>query len=137
MGCCGNMPLDDIYIPMNKRLLEYGKESYGELLGKKFPQTKIWIFTFYRDSEMCVECESKFSDMINWFNKYGFLEDPVNNVKWIIDDDIENNMILKDLAVKKTPLHLFCDSGGKIIDLIYGFPEITWLEKYILPIVRD
>ena len=136
-GCCEGNPIDGIYIPLHKRLIEYGKESYSDHLLKKFPNTLMWIFTFYNNNDLCIDCETKFSNMIQWFNKYGLLEDPMKNVKWVVDDDIDNNLILKDLNIKKTPFHMFCTSDGKIIDIIFGFPSQKWLEKYILPIIRN
>ena len=136
MSCCkGGPPIDGIYIPLNKRFIMYGEEAYGEHLLEKFPRTYIWLFTFYEDSKLCQECSTKLSDMGAWFNKYGLFDNVIRNVKWVVDDDIQNNMILRDLNVKKTPIHFFCDDEGKIIDIIYGFPTTNWLEKYILPLV--
>jgi len=34
-------------------------------------------------------------------------------------------------------MHLFCDENGKIFDIILGFPSTAWLDKYILPIVKN
>jgi len=137
-GCCNNFPINGSYVPLNKRLIEYGKDSYvhnPELL-EKFSYTHMWIFTFIDSKDYCEECQVKFSIMSNWFNKYNLLNDPKKNVKWIVDDEIENNLIFKDLDIKKTPFHLFCDSNGKIIDIIYGFADDEWLEKHILPLIR-
>jgi len=137
MSCCEDIPIDGSYVPLNKRLIEYGKDSYGEELLKKFTYTHMWIFTFYDNKDFCIDCQSKFSKMAKWFAKYNLLNDVIKNVKWIVDDEIENNLIFKDLDIKKTPIHLFCDSNGKIIDIIYGFADDEWLEKYILPLIRS
>jgi hypothetical protein len=137
MACCEDFPIDDIYVPLSRRLVDYGKEVYGETLLKSYPYTHMWIFTFYKDSDLCVDCEQKFAEMAKWFNDYGLFQDAMKNVKWVVDDDIDNNMILKDMAVHKTPMHLFCDKEGKIIDLVYGFPSIEWLKKYILPYINN
>lgn len=136
MSCCKNIPIDGEYVPINKRLLEYGKEVYGEATLKEFPHTHLWIFTFYNEEDMCIECQEKFSNMLNWLTKYNLLNDPIKNTKWIIDDDIKNNLVFIDLELKKSPVHLFCDTNGKIIDIVYGFPSVSWLEKYILPLIR-
>lgn len=135
MGCCEDIPIDGEYIPIHRRFLEYGKDSYGDTLAEKFPITHMWIFTFYEDAELCTECQDKLSEMHSWFEKYNLFNDPIKNVKWVVDDDIANNLILIDLHVNKTPVHFFCDSDGKIVDIVYGFPDTVWLEKHILPLI--
>ena len=137
MGCCDDTPIDDVYVPLHKRLVDYGKDSCDNQLLSRYSYTRLWVFSFYDDENLCIDCETKFSSMIQWFNKYGLLEDVIKNVKWIVDDDIDNNLLLKDMGIKKTPVHLFCDTDGKIIDIIFGFPSQKWLEKYILPVVRS
>ena len=146
MGCgCGgkksapiDYSLEREYLTLDKRLFEYGKEAYGTALFKKFPITQLWIFTFYCAAEMekCEDCVTKLSKMAEWINKYGFLEDLIKNVKWVIDDEPGNNLILQDLHIEKMPVHIITNGEGKIIDLLYGFPDPGWLEKYILPLVR-
>ena len=42
----------------------------------------------------------------------------------------------KELGFTKSPLHLFCDGDGKIIDIISGIPTTEWLEKHILPLYQ-
>lgn len=130
--------LEGEYLTLDKRLFEYGKEVYGKDLFKKFPITHIWIFTFYCAEEMekCEDCIVKLSKMGEWINKYGFLEDPIKNVKWVIDDEPGNNLILQDLHIEKMPVHIIANGEGKIFDVLYGFPDPRWLEKYILPFVR-
>ena len=83
------------------------------------------------NDDLCIACEEMFANMIGWFNKYGFFEDPVKNVKFVVDDDPHNNLILKDFHINKTPVHLFTDSDGKIIDIVYKYhylPE-SMIEK--------
>jgi hypothetical protein len=136
MGCCkDSVPIDGIYVPLNKRFVEYGTTNYGKNM-EQFPDTHMWIFTFYDDDEMCQECGPRLVEMGKWFKQYGILESLHRNVKWIIDDNISNNLILRDLNIVKTPVHFFCASDGKIIDIVYGFPTYEWLEKYILPMIR-
>lgn len=147
MGCgcgeSGEMTLTDFsvegeYLTLDKRLLEYGKEVYGKPLLEKYPITHIWMFTFYCAEEMkaCDDCAEKLAAMGEWINKYGFLEDPLKNVKWVIDDEPGNNLILKDLHIENTPVHIVTEGNGKIIDVLYGFPDQRWLEKYILGLIR-
>lgn len=147
MGCgCNKSEVEPIinystegeYLPLNKRLVEYGKEVYGKELLAKFNITHMWIFTFYCEEAMnkCDDCIEKLSEMGRWISKYGFLEDPIKNIKWIIEDEPDKNLIIKDLHITKTPVHIITNGEGKIIDILYGFPDPQWLEKYILPFIR-
>lgn len=137
MSCCNqNAQLDNIYLSLHKRLLEFGNEIYGEQLMASHPSTFMWIFTFYSDAELCEECQFSFSAMNKWFHDYGLFNNPIRNVKWIIEDEPEKNFIYKELGFSKTPMHLFCDKDGKIIDIIMGFPTPEWLEKHILPLIQ-
>ena len=147
MGCgCGDgnkseflfHDVEGEYSTLDKRLVDYGKEVYGTDLMDSYPLTHIWLFTFYCTDEMekCTDCMQKIASMGEWINKYGLLDDSVKNVKWVIDDEPGNNLILRDLHIEKTPVHIFTSGDGKIIDILYGFPDTSWLEKYILPLVR-
>lgn len=125
------------YLPLHKRLVEYGKEVYGKELLSKYSTTRMWIFTFYCEETMnkCDDCIEKLTAMGRWINKYGFMEDPVKNIKWIIEDEPEKNLIIQDLHIEKTPVHIITSGDGKIIEIFYGFPDTSWLEKYILPYI--
>lgn len=137
MTCCNKKsPLDSIYSPISKRLVEFGMEVYDDAVLEKYSNTFLWIFTFYHDDEMCEECQFKFSDMSTWFSKYGMFENPTRNVKWVIEDEPDKNLIYKEIGFSKTPMHIFCDSDGKIIDIVTGFPTPDWLEKHILPLIQ-
>lgn len=138
MSCCNKKAqIDYIYVPINKRLVEFGKEVSGEQLMREYSNTFMWLFTFYGDDDLCDDCQFKFAAMNQWFIKYGLFTDPIRNVKWILEDEPEKNLIYQEMGFTKTPMHLFCDSNGKIIDIIMGFPTPEWLEKYILPLVKD
>lgn len=136
MGCCGKKFGRQTYLPLNKRLLEYGTENTNTQLISKFSNTTLWMFTFIDPSEMCVECTEKFQIMVDWFEKFGLLKNPVKNVKWIFEDDMKNNLICQDMGLQKSPTHLLCDSEGRILDIVVGFPEEEWLEKHLLPYVQ-
>lgn len=137
MTCCNKKaPLDHIYVPLSKRLIEFGAEVSGEQLMREYSTTFMWIFTFADAKEICEECNFKLAAMNDWFMQYGLFTDPTHNVKWIYEDEPEKNLIYKEMGFTKTPMHVFCDSSGKIIDIIMGFPTPEWLEKYILPIIR-
>lgn len=127
------------YIPLYKRLVEYGKEVYGKKLLEKYTTTRMWIFTFYCEKTMnkCNDCIEKLSEMGKWINKYGFLENSMNNIKWVIEDEPDKNLIIKDLRIEKTPVHIITSGDGKIIDILYGFPDTSWLEKYILAYIKS
>lgn len=137
MGCCKKAAMSSIYLPLNKRLLEFGEETYKGAVLEKFPRTKIWIFTFYRDADMCEDCPSKFAAMNQWFEKYNFFNDPLYNIKWVVEDDPDNNLIYIEMGFTKSPMHIFADENGRIIDIVSGFPPPKWLEKYILDVIRE
>ncbi len=102
----------------------------------KFNFTKMWVFTFIDSDQMCIECKEKYAKMLEWFEKYELFDNPVNNVKWVVDPDMNNNLIIKDLKITASPTTLFCDSKGNIFEILVGFPDQEWLEEYILPYVR-
>lgn len=138
MGCCDKAKsTNDIYVPLNQRLIQFAIDNTEYQLRKKFPTTKLYIFSFADFTKSCGTCHEKFSEMVNWFHKYGVLENPINNVKWIFEDDMSKNLIADDIGLGKSPTHLFCDSNGNIIDIVPGFPSEEWLEKYILPLVTN
>lgn len=138
MTCCNKKaPIDHIYMPLNKRLVEFGKEVSGEQLMSEYSSTFMWVFTFYGEDDLCDDCKFKFAAMNQWFIRYGLFTDPTRNVKWILEDEPEKNLIYQEMGFTKTPMHIFSDSDGKIIDIIMGFPTPEWLEKYILPLIKD
>lgn len=138
MACCGQKSqLDNIYLPLNKRLVEFGKEVSGESLMNAYPSTFIWVFTFYREQDMCEECHDNLGAVNKWFVKYGMYTDPIRNLKWIIEDEPDRNLIYKELGLTKSPTHIFCDGDGKIVDIISGIPSTEWLEKHILPLFQQ
>lgn len=138
MGCCDKKaPIDGIYVPLSKRLIEFGVETYGEQLMEKYRYTHVWVFSFYEDADMCEDCQMKFSAMNKWFMDYGLFDDPIRNVKWIVEDQPQKNLIYKEIGFTKTPMHIFTNSEGKIFDIVAGFPTAEWLEKYILPLIRQ
>jgi len=137
MACCEEKLISDIYVPLNKRLLDFGSEIIGPQLMFKCPQTMIWIFTFYYDEDMCDDCKLRFSAMNHWFQQYELFDDPIRNVKWIVEDEPNKNLIFSEIGFTKTPMHIFCRGDGSIIDIVTGFPEPRWLTKYILPIIQE
>ena len=138
MTCCNKKaPIDYIYVPLSERLVDFGKEVSGEQLMKQYSSTFMWVFTFYGDDDLCDDCKFKFAAMNQWFQQYSLFTDPIRNVKWILEDEPEKNLIYQEMGFSKTPMHMFCDKDGKIIDIIMGFPTPEWLEKYILPLVKE
>lgn len=136
MSCCNHV-FDDIYLPLNKRLVRFGNETYKEYDPNFNDVPKIWVFTFYKENETCDECKEMLSNMTSWFEKYGCFSDPLYKVHWILDDEPELNMIYKDIGFSKTPIHLFCDSNGNIFNIFTGIPDNEWLDRYILNIIRS
>jgi len=138
MTCCNEKaPLDNIYIPLNKRLIQFGTEIYGDDLNNIYKSTHMWVFTFYGEDDMCDDCMFKFSRMTNWFTQYGLFTNPEKNVKWILEDEADKNLIYQEMGFSKTPMHIFCNKNGDIHDIIIGFPTDEWLEKHILPLINN
>lgn len=136
MSCCDEKAvIQGIYKPLNERLIEYGKEAFSDVQLNN--RTILWIFSFYEQADDCEECRSSFSDMWDWFHKYGLFNNPVRSVKSVVEPEPHNNLIYNDLGFTKLPMHLFCDENGKIFDIILGFPSTAWLDTYILPIVKN
>ena len=133
--CCPDTPdIDGIYKTFSRRLLDFGKEVYA---GCNTEQRVImWIFSFYDGMSKCKVCKHALDDMYGWFNKYGMLNDPVHGVRMVIEDEPHTNMIYNDLGFTKLPMHIFTDAEGKIIDILFDFPDAEWLNKYILPVLQ-
>ncbi len=136
-NCCEKTFGDQTYLPLNKRLIRFGEENTDPDLLEKFNNTTLWMFTFIDSTKLCIECEQKFLVMLNWVQQFGLLKNPVNNVKWVVEDDMLNNLICRDIGIEKSPTHLLCDKMGNILDIVVGFPDEKWLEKYILPLVTS
>lgn len=138
MSCCSDKFGNQTYIPINKRLLKFGEESTDKSILEKFSDTKLWIFSFFDEKDAsCADCMEKLKSMLEWFEKYNILKNPINNVKWIFEQNAKNNLIYNDLFVKKTPLHIITDSNGNIIDMVFGFPDDNWLKTYLLPLINN
>jgi hypothetical protein len=137
MSCCGEKNFgNQLYKPLNRRLLDFGTDSTQKELLDQFPDTHIWLFSFFDKADLeCQDCTSKLKSMVSWVEKYGLLSNPVRNMKWIVEEDIKNNFIAKEIGLSKSPTHLICNREGNIIDIIAGFPDDKWLEKNILPLV--
>jgi hypothetical protein len=137
MSCCEQKAqLDTIYLPLNRRLVEFGKEVSGDPLMNIYPNTFLWVFTFYNEEDICEECQDKLGGINKWFSDYGMYTNPTRNLKWIIEEEPDKNLIYKELGFTKSPMHLFCDGDGKIIDIINGIPTTEWLEKHILSLYQ-
>jgi hypothetical protein len=81
MTCCNKKaPLDHIYVPLSKRLVEFGAEVSGEQLMREYSTTFMWVFTFADSKETCEECNFKLAAMNDWFIQYGLFTDPSHNV---------------------------------------------------------
>lgn len=137
MSCCKENFGDNLYLPLNQRLLKYGADNTAPEMMLKYPETAVWIFSFFdKESMECEDCMSKFKSMVMWFEKFGLLKNPINNVKWILTDDMKISLIYRDIGLStNSPTHLICDKSGNILDIIKGFPDDRFLEKYILPLV--
>jgi len=133
--CCGDpVRIDGIYKPLSLRLLEYGKAAYKDTTSSQ--RVVMWVFSFYEAKDECPVCKHGIETMYNWFDKYGLLENPARGVRIVIDDEAKKSAILDDMHVDFAPVNIFTDSEGKVIDMLFEFPNEPWLDKYILPFIQ-
>ena len=137
MTCCNEKTRSQFYNKLSDRLLRFGEETYEASGDPYIKHTHLWVFTFYREDDLCPDCQLQLGKMNGWFEKYGLFNDSTRNVKWVVEDQPDSNLIYTEMQFTKTPLHIFADSKGRIIDMVGGFPEEYWLEKYMLPVIRE
>lgn len=134
--CCPETPeIDGIYKPLSRRLVDFGNEVYADCNGSQ--RVIMWVFSFYDGMANCKVCKHSLDEMYGWFHKYGLLNDPVRGVRMVVEDEPHTNMIYNDFGFTKLPMHIFTDGDGKIIDMLFDFPEADWLDKYILPYLQE
>ena len=97
----------------------------------------MWVFSFFDESKMCEKCRSDFATMYEWFQKYGLFDSPTGCVRIVVEGSPGGNLIYTDLGMEKLPAHLFCDSRGRIVDILFQFPTVQWLEKHVLPFIQS
>ena len=135
MTCCEEKPFgSEIYLPLNEKLLEYGKNMTSPDVLNTFPDTFMWLFSFFKKDDLeCVECADNLSKMVQWVDKYNLLKSPTRNFKWIFDVEMEKNNISIDIGITKTPTHILADKNGRILDMFLGIPNEEFLNKHLLP----
>ena len=127
--------IDGIYLPLSKRLLEFGNQVYADCTSSQ--RVIMWVFSFYNGMANCKVCKHSLDEMYNWFHKYGMLNDPVRGVRMVVEDEPHTNRYYNELGISKLPMHIFTDGDGKIIDILYDFPDAEGLDKYILPYLQE
>ena len=133
--CCPETPeIDGIYKPLSRRLVDFGNEVYADCSADQ--RVIMWVFSFYNAKDECPVCKHGIESMYNWFGKHGLLENPARGVRIVIDDEASTSAILDDIHVDFAPVCMFTDGEGKVIDMIFEFPDDAWLEKYILPFIQ-
>lgn len=133
--CCEKAIIRSGYVPLSRRLLEYGEESYSD--STLTQNVVMWVFSFFDEDSMCRKCRMAFGEMFDWFDRYGLFKDPVRGVRMVIEPQASQNLIYADLGMEKLPANIFCDAEGRIIDIIFEFPEARWLEEHILPVIQN
>lgn len=133
--CCPETEIDGIYKPLCRRLVDFGKEVYADCSSEQ--RVIMWVFSFYDGMANCKVCKHSLDEMYGWFNKYGLLNDPVRGVRMVVEDEPHTNMICNDFGFTKLPMHIFTDGDGRIIDMLFDFPEGEWLDRYILPYLQE
>lgn len=133
--CCGEaVTVDGIYRPLSLRLLEYGRDAYKNTTSSQ--RVVMWVFSFYEAKNECPVCKHGIERMYEWFGKYGLLENPARGVRIVLDDEASTSAILDDMHVDYSPVNIFTDGEGKVIDMLFEFPDEAWLDKYILPFIQ-
>ena len=133
--CCGEpVEIDDIYKPLCNRLLDYGRDAYRDTTSKQ--RVVMWVYSFYNAKDECPVCRNGIQRLYEWFGKYGLTENPARGVRIVIDDEASTSAILDDLHIDFAPVNIFADEEGKIIDILYEFPDEQWLDRYILPFIQ-
>ena len=134
--CCPETSeIDGIYKTLSRRLVDFGNEVYADCIADQ--RVIMWVFSFYDGMANCKVCKHSLDEMYGWFHKYGLLNDPVRGVRMVVEDEPHTNMIYNDFGFTKLPMHIFTDGDGKIIDMLFDFPEAEWLDKYILPYLQE
>lgn len=134
-ACCGKAVIRAGYETISQRFLNYGREAYAENTKKQ--RVVMWVFSFFDEQNMCKTCRTAFGEMFDWFNKYGLFDSLSTAVRLVIEPSPEQNLIYKDLGMEKLPANVFCDSEGKIIEILFEFPDSRWLDNYILPYIQE
>lgn len=134
-SCCGEAIIRAGYHTISQRLLMYGQEAYSENTTKQ--RTVMWVFSFFDQENMCKKCKTAFGEMYDWFDKYGLLTSLSTGVRIVLEPQPEQNLIYTDLGMNKLPANIFCDEHGKIIEILFEFPDKKWLENYIMPYIQE
>ena len=127
--------IDGIYKPLSRRLVDFGNEVYADCSADQ--RVIMWVFSCYVGMPKCKACKLSLDEVYGWFHKYGLLNDPVRGVRMVVEDEPHTNISYNDFGVTKLPMHIFTDGDGKIIDMLFDFPEADWLDKYILPYLQE
>lgn len=134
--CCrGAVAIDGIYKPLSLRLLELGKDAYKDTTGSH--RVIMWVYSFYNAKDECPVCKGGLERLYGWFMKYGVLDNPAREVRIVIDDEASTSAILDDMHVDFAPVNIFADSEGRIIDMVFEYPDEWWLDRYILPFIQQ
>jgi hypothetical protein len=126
--------IDGIYLPLSKRLVEFGNQVYADCTSSQ--RVIMWVFSFYDADSECPVCKHGLERLRDWFAKYGLVDNPVRSVGLVADDDAKSSSVLDDLHIDFAPVNIFTDGDGKVIDILFEFPDEAWLDKNILPFIQ-
>ena len=134
--CCrGKVAIDGIYKPLSVRLRELGEDAYRDTKGSH--RVIMWVFSFFNAKDECPVCKGGLERLYGWFMKYGLLDNPSREARIVIDDEASTSAILDDMHVDFAPVNIFADAEGKVIDMVFEYPDEWWLDKYILPFIQQ
>lgn len=133
--CCGEpVEIDGKYQPLCIRLKDVGMATYGdEARSRRFV---MWVFSFYDAKSECPVCKHGLERLRDWFARYGLVDNPVRSVGLVADDDAPTSAILDDMHIDFAPVNIFADGDGKVIDILFEFPDDDWLDRNILPFIQ-
>ncbi len=126
--------INGIYKTLSRRLVDFGNEVYADCTIEQ--NVIMWVFSFYDGMKNCKICKHSLDEMYKWFHKYGLLNDPVRGVRMVVEDEPHTNLLYEEFGFSKLPMHIFTDGEGKIIDILFDYPDSAWLDKFILPYIQ-
>ena len=133
--CCPETPeISGTYKTLSRRLVDFGNEVYADCTYDQ--RVIMWVFSFYDGLSNCKVCKHSLDEIYGWFHEYGFLSNPTRGVRIVVEDEPHTNLMYNELGFSKLPMHIFTDGEGKIIDILYDFPDKEWLDKFILPYLQ-
>lgn len=135
-ACCPETPdIGGIYKTLSQRLLDFGHKVYADCVSQN--RVIMWVFSFYDGLSKCKVCKHSMQAMYDWFRSHGLFDNPAREVRIVIEDEPTTDPIYTEMHLNSLPVHIFTDGNGRVIDMLFDFPDAAWLDKYILPYIQE